>query len=114
MSQFGFFTRFVGFMFLVGLLTLGGYLVYQAGMAQGIAQTPVVVADASQVAPPVASPNGFFAGIGLPSIFNLFGAVCISMFFIFLFFGFVKFVTCFTGFGRQRWQTPNSDLNKAI
>jgi hypothetical protein len=113
MSQFGFFSRFVGFMFLVGLLALGGYLVYQAGMAQGIAQTPVV-ADVSQVAPPVVSPNGFFAEIGFPSIFNLLGAVCISMFFIFLFFGFLKFVTCFTGFGRQSWQTPNSDLNKAI
>jgi hypothetical protein len=104
MSQFGFFARFVGFMFLVGLLAVGGFLVYQAGMVQGIAQTPDL-AEATQTVTPLT--------LELPPLLSFFGAICVGIFFLFLFFGLVRFLSCAVRFGREG-QTPNSDFGKAV
>lgn len=109
MSQIGCFSRFIGFSFLVALLVVGGFVAYQAGIAQGIAQAPDVV----KAIAPVSNPSGFLEGIGSLSFFNFFGAVCTSIFFIFLFFGLVRFLSCAVRFGREG-QTPNSDFSKAI
>ena len=103
MFRNGFIFRLIGVVLLLGLVTAGGFMAYKAGVAQGIAQAPEVAAaieksaENGQVAPvpPMmygyGYPHGY--GFGYPHhFFNPFGAICSSIFFFFLFFGFMKMI----------------------
>ncbi|MBI2331740.1 MAG: hypothetical protein HYU84_06220 [Chloroflexi bacterium] len=95
--------RTIGVLILLSLIGGAGFMAYKAGMAQGIAQAPEVAAaieksaENGQVAhiPPMYGygygygyPHGY--GFGHPHFFNPFGAICLSIFFLFLFLGFMK------------------------
>ena len=100
MFRNGFIFRLIGVVLLLGLVTAGGFMAYKAGVAQGIAQAPEVAAaieksaENGQVAPvpPMmygyGYPHGY--GFGYPHHFNPLGAICFSIFFLFLFFGAMK------------------------
>ena len=104
MFRNGFIFRLIGVLLLLGLVTAGGFMAYKTGVAQGIAQAPEVAvaieksAENGQVAPipPMMygygypHPQGY--GFGYPHHFNPFGAICFSIFFLFLFFGFMKMI----------------------
>lgn len=105
MSQIGCFSRLIGSLFLIGLIALGGFMVYQAGLAQGIAQAPAL-AEPIQTSPPVT--------LAFPSFFSVFGAVCLSILGLFLFFGLVKSIFCFTRFGKEMGQTPDGTSNQTM
>jgi len=114
MSQIGFFYRFISFLFLVGLVAVGGFIAYQAGISQGIAQAPDL-AGAIQGAEAVSAPGyGYLNGLGYPSFFNLFGAICLSILFVFFFFGLVRFIFCSQRYGRPVGQMPDSNLNQVV
>ncbi|MCQ3937776.1 MAG: hypothetical protein DPW18_12110 [Chloroflexi bacterium] len=91
--------RTIGVLILLSLIGGAGFMAYKAGVAQGIAQAPEVAvaieksAENGQVAP-VAPVYGYGYphpyGFGHPYIFNPFGAICLSIFFLFLFLGFMK------------------------
>lgn len=97
MFRNGLIFRVIGVLLLLGLIAAGGYMAYQAGVAQGITQAPEVAvaiekaAENGQVAP---VPPMYGYGYGYPfgyghphHFFNPFGAICGSIFFLFLFFG---------------------------
>lgn len=105
MSQIGCFSRLIGSLFLIGLIALGGFMVYQAGIAQGIAQSPEI-AETVQSAPPVT--------LEFPSFFTFFGAICLSILGLFLIFGLVKSIFCFTRFGKEMGQTPDGTSNQTM
>lgn len=91
--------RTIGVLILLSLIGGAGFMAYKAGVSQGIAQAPEVAvaiekaAESGQVAP-IAPMYGYGYphpyGFGHPHFFNPFGAVCLSIFFLFLFFGFMK------------------------
>ena len=117
MSQIGFFYRFISFLFLVGLIAVGGFMAYQAGISQGIAQAPDLAAaiQGAEAGSSVPAPGyGYLNGLGYPSFFNLFGAVCLSILFVFFFFGLVRFIFCSKRYGRQVGQMPDSNLNQVV
>lgn len=100
--------RLIGMILLFGLLAAGGYMAYKAGVAQGIAQAPVVAAaieksaENGQVAPVMPMYGyGYPYGYGFhhPHFFDPFGALCFSIFFLFLFFGLLRMI-----FFRRLWQ----------
>lgn len=91
--------RTIGVLILLSLIGGAGFMAYKAGVTQGIAQAPEVAAaiekaaENGQVAPVVPmygygypQPYGF----GHPHFFNPFGGICLSIFFLFLFLGFMK------------------------
>jgi len=95
MSQNGFFFRTVGLLFLIGLVVLGGFIAFRAGLAQGLAQAPEI-ADVIQKEQAIVRPSyGFTFGYGFPS----FGGICISILFVFLLLGLLRFMFC----GVKRW-----------
>ena len=99
MFRNGFIFRLIAVLLLIGLVAAGGYMAYKAGIAQGIAQAPEVAeaiqqsADDGQVVPPMYGYGYRYHGFGYPHHFGFFpGGICFSIFFIFLFFGLLRFV----------------------
>ncbi|MBK7316192.1 hypothetical protein [Candidatus Villigracilis affinis] len=101
--------RVLGMLIMLGLIVGAGAFAYKAGMAQGISQAPAVAtaiaqaAENGQAAPPMVYSHGFAPyGYGLHGHghfgFFPFGAICGSIFFLFIFFGFMKMMF----FGRMR------------
>jgi hypothetical protein len=93
MSSKSIIVRMIAAFLLIGLLAAGGYTAYRAGVAQGIAQAPEVVEAIQQQGVPVAPMVGYGYphGFGYHH-FNPFGAICFSIFFLFLFFGLMKMI----------------------
>jgi hypothetical protein len=101
--------RVLGALLVLGLIAGAGAFGYRAGMAQGISQAPVVAkaiekaAENGQVAPQMMYPRGFGYGYSpMPfhhAGFFPFGAICGSIFFLFLFFGAMKMLF----FRRMMW-----------
>ena len=107
MFRNGLVLRVIGVLLLIGLAAAGGFMVFRAGEAQGIAQAPAVATAISQAAesgqgapvPPMmygyGSPYGYGYGMhGYSHHFGFFpfGAICGSIFFLFFFFGFMKMI----------------------
>lgn len=91
--------RTIGVIILLSLIGGAGFMAYKAGVAQGITQALEVAvaiekaAENGQVAPAIpiygyGYPHPY--GFGRPHFFNPFGAVCLSIFFLILFLGFMK------------------------
>jgi hypothetical protein len=114
MFRNGFIFRLIGVLLLVGLVAAGGFMAYKAGVAQGIAQAPEVAtaisqaAENGQVAPvPPMYGYGYGYGPGYPIYrhhfgFFPFGAICGSIFFIFLFLGIMRMIF-FRGMWHRGW-----------
>jgi len=105
------FFRLIGLLLLIGLIVGGGAMAYRAGIAQGISQSPAVAtaiskaAENGQVAPALPPMlvgrgygPGFYPMMGVHPFFFPFGGICLGLFFLFLFFGFVKMM-----FFRRMW-----------
>jgi hypothetical protein len=85
--------RLIAAALLIGLLAAGGYTAYRAGVAQGIAQAPEVAEALQQQGVPVVPMHGYGYPHGLGyHHFNPFGAICFSVFFLFLFCGLMKII----------------------
>ncbi|HMV29477.1 MAG TPA: hypothetical protein PKE23_08830 [Anaerolineales bacterium] len=93
--------RVFGLLLVLGLIAGAGAFGFKAGMARGIEQAPEVAAaiekaaeDGQPVMPMYGHGYGYgyprMYGFGHPHFFNPFGAVCGSIFFLFLFFGAMK------------------------
>jgi hypothetical protein len=98
--------RTIGVLILLSLIGGAGYMAYSAGVAQGIAQAPEVAEAIQQQGVPVAP----MAGYGYPHgfgyhHFNPFGAICFSIFFLFLFFGLLKMIF-FRSWHHGGWRGP--------
>lgn len=108
MYRNGFFARLIGAMLLIGLIAAGGYAAYRAGILQGTAQAPAVAqalleaAESGQLIAPGVRPG---VGYGYPYPFGFFslGGICLSVFFVFLFFGLLRMVFCPWRPGRRDW-----------
>ena len=92
--------RVFGLLIVLGLIAGAGAFGYKAGMMRGIEQAPEVAAAIEKAAengasvPPMYG-NGYAYGYPHPygfgyHHFNPFGAICGSIFFLFLFFGAMK------------------------
>ncbi len=93
--------RVFALLVIAGLLVSGGFMAYRAGVAQGISQAPALAsaiekaAENGQVAPiPPMYGYGQPYGYGFPRHFGFFpiGGICLSIFFLFLAFAFLKMV----------------------
>ena len=97
--------RLVGLLLVIGLAVGGGMMAYNAGFSQGAFQAPVVAraiekaAESGQGAPvpPMMYGYGSPYGYGYPAYghhfgFSPFSAICGSIFFLFLFLGFMKMI----------------------
>jgi hypothetical protein len=93
--------RILGAALVLGLIAGAGAFGYRAGMAQGITQAPAVAkaiekaAENGQAAPQMMYPRNFGYGYSpMPfhhgGFFNPIGAICGSIFFLFLFLGAMK------------------------
>ncbi len=104
--------RLIGILLLIGLIAGGGFMAYKAGFAEGVAQAPEVAQAIQQAAengqavavPPMIYPHGYEYGFG-PGFypyhhFGFFpiGGICMSIFFLFFFLGFMKMIF-FRGMG---------------
>lgn len=92
--------RVLGALILIGFIIAGGAMAYRAGVTRGITQAPAVATAISQAAenaqpvPPMYDHGygyGYPYGFGYRHHFNPFGAICFSIFFLFLFFGALRF-----------------------
>jgi hypothetical protein len=106
--------RIVGALILVALFIGGGAMAYRAGMAQGITQAPAVAtaiaksAESGQSAPIPPMMFGREYGYGYPMYGHHFGffpigAICGSIFFLFLFFGALRMIF-FRGMMHRKWE----------
>jgi len=101
--------RVLGVLLVLGLIAGAGAFGFKAGMAQGISQAPDVAkaiekaAENGQVAPQMMYPRNFGYGyFPMPFHhhgFNPIGAICGSIFFLFLFLGAMKMLF----FRRMAW-----------
>ncbi|MBK7447871.1 MAG: hypothetical protein IPJ47_00050 [Anaerolineales bacterium] len=93
--------RVLGLLLVLGLIAGAGAFGFKAGMMRGIEQAPEVAAaieKAAEDGQPAAPMYGHGYAYGYPQPygfgfhhhFNPFGAICGSIFFLFLFFGFMK------------------------
>ena len=102
--------RVIGFLLLATLIVGGGAMVYKAGMAQGISQAPAVATAISEAAEngQAVPPMMYGYGYGYPMYgrhhfgFFPFGAICGSLLFLFLLFGFMKMIF-FRGMWHRGW-----------
>jgi hypothetical protein len=114
MFRNGLIFRVIGVLLLIGLMSAGGYMAYHAGIAQGVTQAPEVATAIAQAAqngqgapvPPMYG-HGYEYGYGYPMYhhpfgFFPFGAICGSIFFLFLFFGLLKMIF-FRGMMHRGW-----------
>jgi hypothetical protein len=102
MYRNGFVFRLIGVLLLIGIMVAGGFMAYKAGVAQGVIQAPAVATAISQAAengqaapvPPMYGYGHPYRGYGYPHHFGFFplGAICFSIFFVFLFFGLLKMI----------------------
>jgi hypothetical protein len=108
MFRNGFVFRLIGVVLLLGLITAGGVMVFKAGEARGIVQAPAVATaiskaaengQAAPVPPMMGREYGYSYGYGpgYPMMgHHFFGffpfGICGSIFFLFLFFGFLKMI----------------------
>ena len=93
--------RLIGVLLLVGLMVAGGAMAYRAGVAQGIAQAPVVaeaLSNAAENGQPMPVP-GYGYGYGYPYYgfrphfgFFPFGGIFGFILFFFLFFGLLRLI----------------------
>ena len=91
--------RLIGALLLIGLMIAGGAMAYRAGVAQGIAQAPVVAealssaAESGQVMPMPGYGYGY-PGYGMRPHFGFFpfGGIFGFFLFIFLFFGLMRLI----------------------
>jgi hypothetical protein len=97
----GFVFRVIGALLLVGLMVAGGFMAYQAGVAQGVAEAPVVATAISQAADNGAgAPLGYGHGYGYGHPYGFgrhhFGffpfGICGSILFVFFFFGLLRMI----------------------
>ena len=95
--------RLIGLLLVIGLIVGGSAMAYKAGFSQGVAQSPVVAKAIEKAAesgqgvpvPPMMYGYGYYPrpyGYGHHFGFFPFGAICGSIFFLFLFFGFMKMI----------------------
>ena len=104
--------RLIGALFLVGLMVGGGFMAYNAGVSQALAQAPEVakaIEQASENGQPVPFPpmlygHGYGYGYG-PGMYPYhhfgffpFGGICGSLLFLLFFFGLMKMI-----FFRSMW-----------
>ena len=106
--------RIIALLLLVGLIAGGIFMAFRAGEAQGISQSPAVATAIVQSAesgqpvpvPPMMYGRGY--GYGYPmyghhAMFFPFGAICGSIFFLFLILGLMKLVF-FGGMRHRGWE----------
>jgi len=100
--------RVIGALLLVGLIAAGGFMAFKAGEVNGISQAPAVATAIAKAAengqsapvPPMVGHEfgyGYGYGAGYPMYghhfgFFPFGAICGSIFFLFLILGFMKMI----------------------
>jgi hypothetical protein len=92
--------RLIGLLLVIGLIVGGGAMAYRAGIAQGISQAPAVAtaiskaAESGQVAPVPPMMYGYGYPMYARHHFGFFplGGICLSIFFLFFFFGFLKMI----------------------
>jgi len=112
MFRNGLIFRIIGVVVLICLIAGGIFMAFRAGEAQGISQSPAVATAFVQSAengqpvplPPMMYGNPYGYGYGYPMYgphhgFFPFGAICGSIFFLFLFFGAMKMLF----FRRMAW-----------
>jgi len=110
--------RVLGALLVLGLILGAGAFSYKAGMMRGIAQAPAVAtaiekaAESGQAAPipPMMYGHSYGYGTGYgynpmysPHHFNPIGAICGSIFLLFLFLGFMKMIF-FRGMMHRGWE----------
>lgn len=107
--------RIFGALLLIGLIAAGGFMAYKGGVAQGISQAPAVAtaisqaAENGQAAPVSPMMYGYGYGPGYQMYgrhhfgFFPFGAICGSIFFLFLFLGLMRMIF-FRGMWRRGWE----------
>ena len=106
--------RVIALVLLVGLVAGGIFMAFRAGEAQGISQSPAVAtaiaqsAESGQAAPVPPMMYGHDYGYGYPmyghhAMFFPFGAICGSIFFVFLIIGWMKMVF-FGGIRHRGWE----------
>ena len=115
MFRNGFVFRLIGVVLLIGLMVAGGFMAYRVGVGQGISQAPAVATAISQAAengqsapiPPMMYGRGYGYGYypmyGHHFGFFPFGAICGSIFFLFLFLGLMR-VIFFRGMWHRGWE----------
>jgi hypothetical protein len=100
--------RIIGAVLLIVLVAAGGFMAYRAGVAQGVLQAPAVATAISKAAPVPPMMYGHGYGYGYPMYgphfgFFPFGAICGSIFFLFLFFGAMRMIF-FGGMRHHGWE----------
>lgn len=115
MYRNGFVFRLIGVLLLIGLMVAGGLITYKAGAAQGVIQAPAVATAISQAAengqsapvPPMYGYGYPYRSYGYPHHLGFFpiGGICFSIFFLFLFFGLLRFIF-FRPWHHGHWHGP--------
>jgi hypothetical protein len=114
MFRNGLIFRIIGVVVLIGLIAGGIFMAFRAGEAQGISQSPAVataIVQSAESGQPVPVPPMMYGrpyGYGYPmyghhDLFFPFGAICGSVFFLFLIFGLMKLVF-FGGMRHRGWE----------
>jgi uncharacterized membrane protein len=115
MSRNGLVFRIIGALLLIGLMAAGGYIVYKAGVTQGVSQAPAVATAIAQAAengqgapvPPMMYGReygyGYYPMYGHHFGFFPFGAICGSILFLFLFLGLMRMIF-FRGMWHRGWE----------
>ncbi len=114
MFRNGLIFRIIGVVVLIGLIAGGIFMAFRAGEAQGISQSPAVataIVQSAESGQPVPVPPMMYGrpyGYGYPmyghhGLFFPFGAICGSIFFLFLIFGLMKLIF-FGGMRHRGWE----------
>jgi hypothetical protein len=114
------FFRLIGLLLVIGLI-IGGAMAYRAGISRGVSQAPAVATAISKAAesgqaapvPPMMYGHGYapygYYGMRGNDHFGFFpiGGICFGIFFLFLFFGFLKMIF----FRRTMWAHSSRDYH---